>query len=289
MKISEQQSRYNANTRAQWESFESHRRHNTQTICDAKKFLPLVQAEPTIAILGAGNGNDLELETIANSYSKIHLFDFDPIALEYLKSSHLGTAPLAETVIIEPPVDLSGISASLDNLPMELTEPWILKLADQTRQVKNVLPDRQFDVVVSTCLTTQLISSIVHSLGDNSPYKNFMMLAIRDGHLKLMDNLIRPGGAGVLVTDFVSSDTLPELANADTAESVLAVARKAIDERNFFTGANPWAIKDALAKLIVEDPFGPWSIAPPWRWQIGGKRFYLVTAISFSKPIQSKP
>ena len=113
-----------------------------------------------------------------------------------------------------------------------------------------------------------------------------MLIAIRDGHLKLMEKLIRPGGAGVLITDFVSSDTLPELATIDDApETVLATARKAIDQRNFFTGTNPWAMKDALAKLISEDPFEPWSIAPPWRWQIGEKRSYLVTAINFSKPL----
>ena len=287
MKISEQQSLYNANTRPQWEAFENHRQHTTKIICDATKHLPLTQAEPEIAVLGAGNGNDLDLETIANSYLRIHLFDFDPSALEYLKSKHLGTDSLSNSVVIEPPVDLSGISAQLDNLPSKLTESWISELAENARQAKNVLPDRQFDVVVSTCLTTQLLSGIVNSMGDDSPYKNFMMLAMRDGHLKLMDNLIRPGGAGVLITDFVSSDTLPELATADTTESVLATARKAIDERNFFTGTNPWAIKDALAKLIVEDPFGPWSIAPPWRWQIGGERSYLVTAISFSKPLAS--
>lgn len=286
MKISEQQSGYNANTRSQWEHFENHRQHTTQTICDATKYLPLNRAEPSIAVLGAGNGNDLELETIAKSYSKIHLFDFDPTALEHLKSKQLSSSDsLSSSVVIEPPVDLSGISAELDNLPSKLTESWVLNLADKARQVQNVLPDRQFDVVVSTSLTTQLLAGIVNSMGDDSAYKNFMMLATRDGHLKLMDNLICPGGAGVLITDFVSSDTLPELATADTAESVLATARKAIDERNFFTGANPWAIKDALAKLIVEDPFGPWNISPPWRWQIGGARFYLVTAISFSKPL----
>jgi len=68
----------------------------------------------------------------------------------------------------------------------------------------------------------------------------------------------------------------------------LATARKAIDDRNFFTGTNPWAIKDALAKLITEDAFEPWSISPPWRWQIGKARFYFVTAISFSKPLEPK-
>jgi len=232
MKISEKQSQHNAGTREQWEYFASHRGQTTSHICDARDALPASTTEPTLAILGAGNGNDIDLRTIAKSFSKIHLFDFDPVA----------------------------------------------------RGVAEVLPGRQFDVVVSTSLTSQLLASVVESFGDQSPIKNFMMLAIRDGHLQLMEKLIRSGGVGVLVCDFVSSDTLPELASADTEESILAAARKAIDERNFFTGTNPWAIKEALSKLIVEDPSRPVSIAPPWRWRIGESRFYAVTSIGFSKP-----
>ena len=246
--------------------------------------MPLTRSEPTIAVLGAGNGNDLDLQTIAQAYSKIHLFDFDPIALEHLNSQQLGPGVASNSVVVEPPVDLSGIVKDLEDLPSELTEPRVLDLVDKACRVEEILPDRKFDVVVSTCLVTQLLASVVNSIGAGSPYQNFMMIAIRDAHLKLMNGLIQSGGAGVLITDFVSSDTLPELGTADTPETVLATARKAIDERNFFTGANPLAVKNALSKLIVEDPLLPWSIAPPWRWQIGEDRFYLVTAISFSTP-----
>ena len=285
MKISEQQTKFNANTRSNWESFESHRHFTTATIGEAKKYLPINCKAPTLAVLGAGNGNDLELQKVAESFSKIHLFDFDPAALEHLKTQQLNQPSVSEKTVIEPPVDLSGISKELENLPAELTEPEVLQLANRAREPNDVLPGRQFDVVVSTCLTTQLLDSVVNSIGDDSPFKHLMMIAIRDGHLKLMDNLIRPGGAGVLITYFVSSDTLPELQNVETSQSVLDLARKAIDQRNFFTGANPWAIKDAIGQLIVEDPFEPWSIAPPWRWEIGKARSYLVTAISFSKPL----
>ena len=105
---------------------------------------------------------------------------------------------------------------------------------------------------------------------------------IRDGHLNLMSRLIRPAGVGVLVTDFVSSDTLPELNQANTAQAVLEVSRKAIETRNFFTGTNPWAIKDSLLKITPETSELPGSIAPPWRWKIGPQRSYAVTAITFS-------
>ena len=285
MRYSEKQFDLNAKTRANRQWFENHRTHTVTAICDAVKYLPLNKVESSIAILGCGNGNDLDLKKISETFSKIHLFDFDPASLAYLKSQQLDAPEILESVVVESPVDLTGVSEDLDNLPTELNEAQVVELAKKARQVADVLPGRQFDVVVSTSLITQLLASVVDSLGDDSEYKNFMMLAVRDGHLKLMADLIGPGGAGVLVSDFVSSDTLPELATADTSESVLTVARKAIDERNFFTGTNPWAMKDALAKLIAEDPFEPWNIASPWRWQIGQSRFYLVTAINFSKTL----
>lgn len=285
MKTSDQQSIHNANTRSRWEYFKSHRHHTTSNICNARDHLPTSQTEPTLAVLGAGNGNDLELDTIAKSFSKIHLFDFDPVALEYLKNQQLTAQSVSDAVVIEPPVDLSGVFPDLDNLPSNLTDSHVLELAEKTRTVENVLPGRQFDVVVSTSLTSQLLGSIVEAFGDDSRFKNYMLIAIRDGHLKLIEKLVRPGGVGLLILDFVSSDTLPELVTADSDEAILATARKAIDERNFFTGTNPWAIKDALAKLIVEDPAKPWDIATPWRWRIGENRYYAVTGIRFSKPL----
>jgi len=285
MKNSEQQFKHNANTRSQWEYFGSHRQHTTSNICEARTHLSASQNEPTLAVLGAGNGNDLELDTIAKSFSKIHLFDFDPAALEYLKSQQLTDPTVSDAVVIEPRVDLSGVFTDLDNLPTDVTDSFVLQLAEKMRNVATVLPDRQFDVVVSTSLTSQLLGSIVDSFGDDSRFKNYMLIAIRDGHLKLMEKLIRPGGVGLLILDFVSSDTLPELKIADTDESMLATGRKAIDERNFFTGTNPWAIKDAIAKLIVEDPTRPWNIARPWRWRIGENRYYAVTSIRFPKPL----
>ena len=283
MKYAEKQSDFNAETRANWDIFENHRNHTTAMICDAKKYLSQNNPEPSIAILGCGNGNDLDLKRIAETFAKVHLFDFDPAALEHLRSEQLNKPELRESVVVESLVDLTGVAAELDDLPAAMNDAQVVKLAEKARHVNDVLPGRKFDIVVSTCLVTQLLGNVVNSFGDDSKHKNFMMLAIRDGHLQLMANLIDSGGSGVLITDFVSSDTLPELTAADTPESVLTIARKAIEERNFFTGTNPWAVKDALAKLIVEDPFEPWSIAPPWRWQIGKSRFYLVTAINFSK------
>ena len=145
---------------------------------------------------------------------------------------------------------------------------------------------QQYDVVVSCCLLTQLISGVLFTVGGDSPHYLPTVLAIRAGHLRLMKQLLKTDGRGLLVTDFVSSDTLPALANANDDAAVLAISRMAIDQRNFFTGGNPFAVKQNLEALLGNElpstPQPAIDIAPPWRWQLGS-RYYLVTALGFSK------
>ena len=282
MDILQQQAGFNSETRKNWELFASHREHTTRLICEATQRFESSITNPSLAILGVGNGNDLDLKTLAGKFAKIHLFDFDSAALKYLQSQQLNDPEVAQSVVVEAPIDLTGASNELENVTGDLPQAKAIELGDRLRSVSNVLPDRKFDLVVSTCLLTQLLGHVVHCVGDEAEFKNYLMIKIRDGHLKLMSRLIRPTGVGVLVTDFVSSDTLPELNEATTERAVLEVARKAIATRNFFTGANPWAVKDSLAKMIQEPPESPWSIAPPWRWKIGKRRSFVVTALSFS-------
>ena len=282
MNILQQQVDYNARTRESWESFSSHRANTTRLICETTQRFPSPVSDPSLAILGAGNGNDLDLKTLAGTYAKIHLFDFDAAALDHLQSEQLDDPEIARAVVIEPPVDLSGACAELESVTGELTEADAIELGNKLRDVSGVLPERKFDVVASTCLLTQPLNHVVHCVGDAAEFRNHLMIMVRDGHLKLLSQLIRPSGAGVLITDFVSSDTLPELNEAHTAQAVREISRRAIEARNFFTGTNPWAVKESLSKMIQESSSLPWIISLPWRWDIGENRSYAVTAITFS-------
>ena len=277
------QARFNKDTRERWDHYRSHRNKVTDLIAQIGD--QRGERAGSLAILGAGNGNDLEVQSLADRFDKIHLFDFDPEALSSLGRRHLNVPRIRASVVVEPPVDLSGIAGELIQIrESSITESDILTLAAKARNPQAVLPQQSFDVVVSSCMLSQLLAAVVDSLGNESPFKDFMMIAVRDGHLDLMSRLLKPGGCGLLVTDFVSSDTLPEIREADSEDSVLQLSRRAIDEKNFFTGTNPWAVKKSLSRLLVEDPLGSWTISRPWRWQIGDTRFYLVTALIFSKP-----
>jgi hypothetical protein len=274
----EDQERINLSTRGHWDFFSGHRQHVTHHIARLANGLDA----PSIAILGAGNGNDIEYAKLCKHFQFIHLFDFDSVSLEHLRSQQMAELPEGQ-VIFEPEVELSGVVNQIESLSGSTTDLQIANLIETARKNSLPLAGRQFDVVVSACMLTQLLDTVAKNAGDEGKYKNEIMIALRDGHLRLMTRLLKPRGKGLLVTDFVSSDTLPELTEAKTGEQVLEVSRAAIERRNFFTGTNPWAIKESLATMLAEVPSSPWSIAPPWRWQIGAERFYLVTAIEFSK------
>jgi hypothetical protein len=236
--------------------------------------------------LGAGNGNDLDLPALCHWYDRITLVDLDQEALDHLIESQ-ATDSLARQIEIVGGVDLSGIleeqsesSPGGDFSP----ERWIERARHPVR------PGRlsRYSVVASTCLLTQLIDSVAIATGKNpssttpvSPGQPMdeatlieRCLAIRDGHLRLLGELVAPGGIVVLITDFVSSDTLPELHSVDAID-LGRLCSTAINRGNFFTGVNPVV----LAHWLKTRSFEEVRLEKPWRW-IMGNRVFAVSAIT---------
>ncbi len=83
----------------------------------------------------------------------------------------------------------------------------------------------------------------------------------------------------VLVSDFVSSATFPQLATMSPAQLAAALPQL-IEQRNFFTGTNPVAIRDALQALGAA---GTVEIVGPWVWPVGA-RVFAVCAVISQKP-----
>ena len=101
----------------------------------------------------------------------------------------------------------------------------------------------------------------------------------------LMLAMLRPGGRAVLVTDFVSSDSCADLTTVSESHLPRA-AERWISQQNFFTGANPFAVK----RHLVENPELPVDresveIVRPWKWDFGS-RVYAVSAIRFQRAIR---
>ncbi len=241
-------------------------------------------------MLGAGNGNDLDLPAVCHRCDRITLVDLDQEALDHLIESQV-TDSLGPQIEIVGGVDLSGIleerGESSPGSDRSL-ERWI------ERARHPVKPEQlsRYSVVASTCLLTQLIDGVAIAMGENRTASNAQVtpgqpmpdpslaercLAIRDGHLQLLSELVAPGGVIVLVTDFVSSDTLPELFDVEERD-LGRLCSAAINRGNFFTGANPMVLAHWFKTRSEESSFEV-NLATPWRWTMGN-RVFAVTAIT---------
>jgi len=235
----------------------------------------------SLCAMGPGNGNDIELAKLARDFEKIALVDLDEAALAR------AVARLDENLVGRVqrycPIDLSGILPVLDS--------WVRHRNPSDAEISAVMrsalaaprPDVGcFDVVASTCMLTQLIDSVYMALPTEHPRCVELVMAVRNRHLEIILELLNPGGVGVLVTDFVATETAPDLAQLD--ELLLPrAALKWIEERNFYTGANPFAIRDYYNRSREPGPRAvDAQVKGPWRWEIGAKQL-AVCAVTFRR------
>jgi len=143
------------------------------------------------------------------------------------------------------------------------------------------------DVVVSACMLSQLIDSVFKTLGDDFERVNDVVLAVRDNHLRMLLDAVEAGSVVTLVTDFVSSDTLPALKTEMPSQDFLDLVVEAINAKNFFTGTNPAALQQRLAALHDERQgfagaaSGKLKVetTQPWRWKFGERSFAAIALV----------
>ncbi len=270
--IAEEQQRRNEQSRHGWDRYAPHRLRVTRLLTEA------ASPDARLCVLGAGNSNDIDLRALLQAYAELHLVDLDPAALSFgVRQQNCGpTAPirlyggvdltfimdrLARCAAGTPPTDdeLDACAhALIDPRPLDVPGP--------------------FDVVASVCVLSQLVQSVEMAIGQRHARFLEMVTRVRAQHLRLLLDLLRPGGRAVLVLDFISSQTCPDLCQIPES-GLLDKARELIANHNFFTGVNP----AVAARLFASDPALSRSVArvqltEPWRWDFG-PRTYLVCAI----------
>jgi hypothetical protein len=266
---------FNRNSAGGWEMFSEHRARVTDLACE--------RPGGTLAVLGAGNCNDLDVERLAASFDAISLIDLDSEAL----ARGLARQPpaLAAKLKLHAPVDVTGALSRLGQFRRgEATQANLAQLLeDSVKTVTAALPTG-FDVVVSTGLLSQIMHSCRLALGDAPALKDVAhVLAL--SHLRSLVTLVRPGGRVVLVTDAVSSETYP-LEELWTAREPLATLDHLEATDNLFTGTAP----AYLRRLFMRDPelsrlcHLPARLVPPWLWRLGEK----VTLLAYAFVVDRK-
>ncbi len=253
-RIRELQRRRNAESRLAWDHFSGHRDKVTRLTLTALRG----HRQGRLCVLGAGNCNDLDLEALLQSGAEIHLADLDGEALA-LATERQGLSGHG-SIHLQGGLDLA-----------------------QGVEPPPALAQAPFDVVLSSCLLTQLIEPVIDAMGNESAILPDTLQALRRGHLGLMLDLLAPGGAALVVSDLVASDSVPGLADTPAA-AVNDLMTRLIQEHNFFSGANPFALlTDLRDDPGLRDRVDKVAMIEPWIWRFSAARSFLVYAIALHR------
>src|SRR5215207_5852340 len=154
--------------------FADFRGHREQLTALIRKTKPLGQGE-RLCVLGAGNAYDLELEQLLLSFSEVHLVDIDPAAVARARAR---VEPGARArLFVHAPLDLSGTFQDLERWGRMEVTPQELMVAPSVgaKRIAAALP-APFDLVVSSCLLTQLQLTLLHVLGE----RHQLFVALRE-------------------------------------------------------------------------------------------------------------
>ena len=255
----------NREVRDLWERYRDHRAQVTAAL------LALAPAPGgRLALLGAGNANDLDLEALAARFEELHLVDIDPAALS--RAIGRQTPAVRTKLRAHAPIDLSGLYHQLGG--SRIPEPEAL-VAAGAAEVLRQLPGG-FDVVASLCVLSQM-SWALENLGVPGALSlAALQQMLARIHLRTVLGLIRPEGAGLLVLDLVSSSVYP-VDELPPGEDLGALARKLAADRLAYPVCNP----ELLRLLIRRDAALAAACRPPepgapWLWTGPKEQTYLV-------------
>lgn len=251
----------NAKTKMSWNSYRQHRQSITRMLLSAKR-----KYGPKLLVLGAGNCNDIDLTRLVSNGVEIHLADVDVDSV----ISGIERQGLASDVMASiQEAEMTGLS-SLDS-PEVATETSV-STAITADQIRPHYSDT-FDVVVCTCVFSQMAGALKRAVGADWDYPA-LQGAMRQRFLDEMQHLTRPGGVLIWISDLVSTDTCPELHTTPT-ESLRHLLAVCLDTGNFLSGTHPQSVYDDLSDLTDCTP----EMQRPWIWTIGDRK-YAVYAIS---------
>ena len=243
-----------------------------------------VAAGPSICVFGAGNGSDLDLAELCAIFDEVHLIDLDGAALVRAKSQ---VAPeLGERIIVHAARDLSGFLDHLDDWGDQFPEETELgrqAVAAAHAIVRGV--GRTFDVVLSTCVLSQLIVPYYRAWITSRSNWERLTAAIDAVHLATLAASTRSGGRAVMAFDVLSSNDAPALADQrDQTEAQLQDwVDRAAGEGNLTLRPNPATLIEQLRSpglaSLVRSP----RLTPPWLWNLGDAT-QLVYGLLFERP-----
>lgn len=250
-----------------WIAYAGHREVVTRLISS--------RAAESLCVLGAGQCFDLDLPQLDLHFDRIALVDIAPA--EMAKGlAHQGLSNSQSITTLGK--DITESAHLFEKLKTTPTDDLIDQILDRlNNNVVNL--DGPYDCVASTCIVSQLILNIDQAIGQQHPRFVELIQAVRSAHVQTMLKSLKPGGAGLLVTDFVSSVSLPELI---TTRELATTVEQALDAGNHFHGLHPTRVANVFDQKEIGNQLREFKISDPWRWAMID-RVYACIAFAFRK------
>ncbi len=258
----------------------AHRRHNRTTRDAWRRYAPhrarvmgLLEAGPagTLAILGAGNCNDVDLAGLAARFDAIALLDIDTKACR-------AAARRAGVEVAIHDVDLSGVLGRLTRWRRQPPGPDELRAlpAAAVEAVRAAVPAR-FDVVLTSGVLSQLVWSAMETFAVTDPALRGVALGSVVAHLQVASSLLRPGGALVVVADTLARppDFFRPFAEVDPLDLLVGLESRGL----CLPGTELGVVSQALALSAVDV-----GLAGAWLWAVSPQRTHLVYALRARAP-----
>lgn len=256
-----------------WKKATLHRENIAKLILASLPHPSLDSNQPTLCVLGAGSCLDLAFEELGHRFSKITLVDLDGDLIRgtaaALKLDH------SSKISIVGDFDVTGINGLLTKYGQEPNADLLAKIKTAGSNFGVAASGKlgKFDVVVSTCLLSQLNNQLVECIEDDSVLAEMLVL-MRRWHLSVMLGLTKPSGRSIIITDLISSLELPEL---DQQEFWLSEKSwSEIAKGKHFPGMNLVGIEQELNRLEKTKTVRNSQTSRPWIWTTRDKRFACV-------------
>jgi hypothetical protein len=277
-RLSLDQCRRNRESDAAWALYAPHRERVTRILSAT-----LAGPAQRLCVLGPGNLNDIDLAVLLPSLRDVLLVDVDAEAVRRGLERQGFDADARFRIVA--PVDVTGALTRLaDIVPDRPADDASIGGCLQALAGPPGLGlNASCDVVASVGLLTQLIDGVVQTVGDGHPRFWEIVSALRRQHIRLLLDLVRPGGTAMLITEVVSSLTCPALLHVREPE-LPGVLQEEIARKNFFTGTNPAAVQHLLAtEPDLASQLSGVALISPWVWPFGD-RSYAVYGVAMRKP-----
>jgi hypothetical protein len=249
------------------------------------RIMQLVEAAGTsgrLAVFGAGNGSDLELDWLLERFDEVHLIDLDRAALERAAARASASAH-RDRLVLHADTDLSGLLDRLDAWGEDFPEPAVLGQTAVAAARALVQKLGRFDVTLSTCVLSQL----------GLPFRR-AWVASRTSWAQLSSTLMgvhlatlagATARAGILVCDVQSSQRVPELDRFRElpGRELAAFVSQQVERGALALNPDPralmgWFEAPGLRGLVASP-----RVVEPWLWDLSDAR-QLVYGLTFRHP-----